>query len=142
MAARLSADLGLHLDIAEQARHGLLSPRDLLIRQTAYQGVFIHERFGLHLLEGRFYGSPHANLQKCSMWGLYVGRPGWIGTVTVPRPTPQFHFDSPSEKIWAPYRLGAEGQSTEVTKIPFQVEACADANVSLCVFMRRISDAL
>lgn len=45
MAARLSADLGLHLDIAEQARHGLLSPRDLHIRQTAYQGVYIHERF-------------------------------------------------------------------------------------------------
>lgn len=44
MAARLSADLGLHLDVSEQTWHGLLTPRDVYIRQTAYQGVYIHER--------------------------------------------------------------------------------------------------
>ena len=47
-----------------------------------------------------------------------------------------------AEKIWTPYSLGVESQATKVHKIPFQVEACADANVSLCVFMRRISAAL
>lgn len=44
MAARLSADLGLHLDVSEQTRQGLLDSRDIYIRQTAYQGVFIHEK--------------------------------------------------------------------------------------------------
>ncbi|KAL6360004.1 hypothetical protein LRP88_05700 [Fusarium phalaenopsidis] len=44
MATRLSADLGLHLDMTKHIRDGLLTPRDMEIRQTAFWGVFIHEQ--------------------------------------------------------------------------------------------------
>lgn len=45
MATRLSADLGLHLDITKHINNGLLSQRDMEIRQTAFWGVFIHEQY-------------------------------------------------------------------------------------------------
>lgn len=44
MAARLSADLGLQLDVEKHRNSGLLSQRDLEIRRTAFWGVFIHEK--------------------------------------------------------------------------------------------------
>jgi hypothetical protein len=44
MATRLSADLGLHLDMTKHIRDGLLTRRDMEIRQTAFWGVFIHEQ--------------------------------------------------------------------------------------------------
>lgn len=44
MAAKLSADLGLHLDVTKHRNSGLLSQRDLDIRKTAFWGVFIHEK--------------------------------------------------------------------------------------------------
>lgn len=45
MATRLSADLGLHLDISNHISNGLLTERDMKIRQTAFWGVFIHEQY-------------------------------------------------------------------------------------------------
>jgi hypothetical protein len=63
MAARLSADLGLHLDVSEQTRQGLLDSRDIYIRQTAYQGVFIHERYAV-----QSFGSNHS-LTRCKACG-------------------------------------------------------------------------
>lgn len=47
MATRLSADLGLHLDITKHMHNGLLTSRDMEIRQTAFWGVFIHEQYDL-----------------------------------------------------------------------------------------------
>lgn len=42
-AARLSADLGLHLDVTKDINAGVLTQRDLDIRTTAFWGVVIHE---------------------------------------------------------------------------------------------------
>ncbi|KAG7120854.1 Nitrogen assimilation transcription factor nit-4 like protein [Verticillium longisporum] len=44
MAARLSADLGLHLDVSKHKLTGLLTDRDLKIRAIAFWGVFVHEQ--------------------------------------------------------------------------------------------------
>lgn len=43
MAARLSADLGLHMDVTNHKDRGLLTERDMRIRSTTFWGVFIHE---------------------------------------------------------------------------------------------------
>lgn len=43
MAVRLSADLGLHLDVMEEYRNGMLSQRDFDVRKTTCWGVFIHK---------------------------------------------------------------------------------------------------
>lgn len=44
MAVRLSADLGLHLDVIEEYRNGMLSQRDFDVRKTTFWGVFIHDK--------------------------------------------------------------------------------------------------
>jgi Fungal specific transcription factor domain len=44
MAVRLSADLGLHLDLNDQYRSGMLSQRDIDVRRTTFWGVFIHDK--------------------------------------------------------------------------------------------------
>jgi hypothetical protein len=44
MAVRLSADLGLHLDVIEEYRNGILSQRDFDVRRTTFWGVFIHDK--------------------------------------------------------------------------------------------------
>lgn len=44
MAARLSGDLGLHLDVTSLRDAGRLSQHDLEIRRIAFWGVFIHEQ--------------------------------------------------------------------------------------------------
>lgn len=45
MAVRLSADLGLHLDVIEEYRNGMLSQRDFDVRRTTFWGVFIHDKY-------------------------------------------------------------------------------------------------
>lgn len=45
MAVRLSADLGLHLDVIEEYRNGMLSQRDFDVRKTTFWGVFIHDKY-------------------------------------------------------------------------------------------------
>lgn len=44
MAVRLSADLGLHLDLNSEVRQGLITARELEVRRTAFWGVFIHDK--------------------------------------------------------------------------------------------------
>jgi hypothetical protein len=44
MAVRLSADLGLHLDLSNRVREGNLAARELDVRRTAFWGVFIHDK--------------------------------------------------------------------------------------------------
>jgi hypothetical protein len=53
MAVRLSADLGLHLDLNDQYRSGMLSQRDMDVRRTTFWGVFIHDKFVLSLFPSR-----------------------------------------------------------------------------------------
>jgi hypothetical protein len=45
MAARLSADLGLHLDLTDHVQKGILDQRALDARNTAFWGVFIHDKY-------------------------------------------------------------------------------------------------
>lgn len=49
MAVRLSADLGLHLDVIEEYRNGMLSQRDFDVRRTTFWGVFIHDKYVIPL---------------------------------------------------------------------------------------------
>lgn len=49
MAVRLSADLGLHLDVIEEYRNGMLSQRDFDVRRTTFWGVFIHDKYDISL---------------------------------------------------------------------------------------------
>jgi len=51
MAVRLSADLGLHLDLNDQYRSGMLSQRDMDVRRTTFWGVFIHDKFVLDCVD-------------------------------------------------------------------------------------------
>lgn len=44
MAVRLSANLGLHLDVIAEYRNGMLSQRDFDVRRTTFWGVFIHDK--------------------------------------------------------------------------------------------------
>ena len=44
MAVRLSADLGLHLDVTQHVRSGRLTQRDADVRRTTFWGVFIHDK--------------------------------------------------------------------------------------------------
>jgi len=45
MAVRLSADLGLHLDLSSSdLQGGTLSDRELDVRRTTFWGVFVHDK--------------------------------------------------------------------------------------------------
>lgn len=44
MAVRLSADLGLHLDLSSQVENGTLTSRELDVRRITFWGVFIHDK--------------------------------------------------------------------------------------------------
>lgn len=44
MTVRLSADLGLHLDLTGHVKEGILTARELDVRRTAFWGVFIHDK--------------------------------------------------------------------------------------------------
>ena len=50
MAVRLSADLGLHLDLTNDVQRGLLSAREFEVRRTTFWGVYIHDKYISHLL--------------------------------------------------------------------------------------------
>ncbi|KFY66105.1 hypothetical protein V496_02197 [Pseudogymnoascus sp. VKM F-4515 (FW-2607)] len=123
MAVRLSADLGLHRDPTCVVQNGSLSERELDVRRSTFWGVFVHD----------------------SMWSLYVGRPSSINIqdISISRP-PQEH-DRLRSKKWRPLRDSNEGkpgthQEHEGWFNP--IEACADANVSLCFMMRQLSQTI
>jgi hypothetical protein len=44
MAVRLSADLGLHLNLNDYVQNGTLTQRDIEVRRTTFWGVFIHDK--------------------------------------------------------------------------------------------------
>lgn len=50
MAVRLSADLGLHLDLSDHVRNGILTQREMEVRRTTFWGVFIHDKCVTSLL--------------------------------------------------------------------------------------------
>lgn len=69
-----------------------------------------------------------------------MGRP-WsigLGNITVPRPRSSLDH----ERKWKPYP-GRSGRSVIPDEgLDFPLEACTDANISLCEFMPRINTTL
>lgn len=120
MATRLSADLGLHLDMTKHIRDGLLTPRDMEIRQTAFWGVFIHEH----------------------MWNLYAGRPWGLGIQNITIPKPEAELEDKDCKIWKSYPGTAWQPRGLESGVLFPVRACTAANATLCGFMRQINTTL
>ncbi|RFU32302.1 hypothetical protein B7463_g4018, partial [Scytalidium lignicola] len=120
MAVRLSADLGLHLDLSNSVEDGIMTAKDLDVRQTTFWGVFVHD----------------------SMWSLYVGRP-WgitIRDISIPRPTDKPESLATKQRLWysEPRGLKPVTENSSST-ICDPIDACADANVSLCLMMRQLS---
>ena len=103
-----------------------------------------------HLLGGVYSGQvylPHflillLSLLWFSMWSLYVGRPWGINTEDISVSRPPKELDKVRSKKWKPPSdlpgsLFDAEQSFQETYDP--VEACADANISLCAMMRQLS---
>ncbi|CVL06386.1 uncharacterized protein FMAN_03715 [Fusarium mangiferae] len=120
MATRLSADLGLHLDISNHISNGLLTQRDMKIRQTAFWGVFIHEH----------------------MWNLYAGRPWGLGVQNITIPMPETESSESNCKEWKSYPPSVWQANEQENTVLFPVGACAAANVQLCEYMRQINTTL
>ncbi|KAG5764227.1 hypothetical protein H9Q72_007685 [Fusarium xylarioides] len=120
MATRLSADLGLHLDISNHISNGLLTERDMKIRQTAFWGVFIHEH----------------------MWNLYAGRPWGLGVQNITIPMPEVETSEMDCKGWKSYPTSVWQAKEQEDAVLFPVGACTAANVQLCEYMRQINITL
>lgn len=122
MAVRLSADLGLHLDLTEHYKSGILTQRDLKVRRTTFWGVFIHD----------------------NMWSLYMGRPWGISIRDISVSRPLKELDSVRQKMWSPTppKVGDKSMMAFEGAILDPLEACTDANITLCEFMRRINRTL
>jgi hypothetical protein len=122
MAVRISADLGLHLDLSRHVQDGQLTSHELDVRRTTFWGVFIHD----------------------NMWSLYVGRPWGINIRDISISRPPIDLDRARNKVWKPYydEMDATDSENEKPGLYDPVEACADSNVSLCAMMRRLSRIL
>lgn len=120
MAVRLSADLGLHLDLSSHVQDGRLTSRELDVRRTTFWGVFVHD----------------------NMWSLYVGRPWGINIRDISIPRPSKEMDRLRKKIWIPHSDAGERPHVEQEGLLDPIETCADSNVSLCEMMRRLSRTL
>ncbi|KAL7946984.1 fungal-specific transcription factor domain-containing protein [Trichoderma barbatum] len=122
MAVRLSADLGLHLDLTEHYRNGILTQRDIDVRRTTFWGVFIHD----------------------NMWSLYMGRPWGISIRDISVSRPLKELDSVRQKMWSPTppKVGDRSVMALEGAMLDPLEACTDANITLCEFMRRINRTL
>lgn len=84
-------------------------------------------------------------IQNHSMWSLYVGRPSSINIQDISISRPSQEQDRIRSKKWSPLRDSTEGkpetdQEHEGWFNP--IEACADANVSLCFMMRQLSQTV
>lgn len=77
------------------------------------------------------------------MWSLYVGRPWGMGiqNITVARPA-ESQLDEQKQRTWSPYPTAAGQSLIPDAGVPFQLEACTAANISLCEFMNRINTTL
>jgi hypothetical protein len=81
-------------------------------------------------------------LTVCSMWSLYVGRPWGISIRDISVSRPLKELDAVRRKLWKPYPIN-NGQSTVPPEgLLDPLEACTDANITLCEFMRRINRTL
>ncbi|KAI1029397.1 hypothetical protein LB504_010656 [Fusarium proliferatum] len=120
MATRLSADLGLHLDISNHISNGLLTQRDMKIRQTAFWGVLVHEH----------------------MWNLYAGRPWGLGVQNITIPMPETESSESNCKEWKSYPPSVWQENEQEDTVLFPVGACTAANVQLCEYMRQINTTL
>lgn len=78
----------------------------------------------------------------CSMWSLYSGRPWSINIQDISISRPPKELDKMRSKRWTPSSKLVEGTTNvdqDNTGWYDPVEACADANVSLCMMMRQLS---
>lgn len=82
---------------------------------------------------------PRHSLTYISMWSLYVGRPWSFGIPNITTPRPMNHLDGLKNKRWRPYPKAAGQSIIPEDGIFFPLEACTDANITLCEFMRRIN---
>jgi hypothetical protein len=122
MAVRISADLGLHLDLSSHVQDGRLTAQELDVRRTTFWGVFVHD----------------------NMWSLYVGRPWGINIRDISISRPPTSLDKIRNKVWKAYddEGGISDSRGDSPDLYDPVEACADSNVSLCAMMRRLSRIL
>lgn len=90
-------------------------------------------------------GAKQELTQNYSMWSLYVGRPSSINVQDISISRPSQEHDKLRSKKWSPLRDSNEGKpgtDQEVEGWFDPIEACADANVSLCYMMRQLSQTV
>ena len=73
------------------------------------------------------------------MWSLYVGRPCGIGIENISISRPSREQNQLTSKTWEPLPEVPYDSENSTQAIHDPIEACADANVSLCVMMRQLS---
>lgn len=121
MAVRLSADLGLHLNVSRHVGRGYFTDQELEARKTTFWGVFIHE----------------------SMWSLYLGRPDGISQQKITVGLPKKELDAQRKKQWFPYGSGTERHLQDYPAGLFDpIETYGQALVSLSNHMRQINRTL
>jgi Fungal specific transcription factor domain len=118
MAVRLSADLGLHLDVRQYVEAGVVSEEEAMIRNLVWWGVFTHDR----------------------MWSLYVGRPVAIDDKHITAQPPASTDDSLPKRYWQPYIDEARAFSPIHLHDP--IEDVSKFTAELCAQMTRIRDHL
>jgi hypothetical protein len=120
MAVRLSADLGLHLDLSEHVREGKLTARDLDVRRKTFWGVFIHD----------------------NMWSLYVGRPWGITLRDISVARPSEENSGGRRKFWKPVIDPTDNADLIYGGLRDPIDVCTDHNISLAEMMSRLSRTL
>lgn len=75
------------------------------------------------------------------MWSLYVGRPWGISIRDISVSRPVKELDALKAKLWHACS-GNRSDEMPGPGNPDPMEACTDANISLCVMMRRINRTL
>jgi hypothetical protein len=118
MAVRLSADLGLHLDVRQYVEAGAVNNEEARIRNLVWWGVFTHDR----------------------MWSLYVGRPVAIDDKHITAQPPASTDETTNKKCWTPYI--DESNSYNPIQLNNPIEDVSKYTAELCAQMTRIRDHL
>jgi hypothetical protein len=75
------------------------------------------------------------------MWSLYVGRPWGISIRDISVSRPIRELDALKGKMWQAYSGNRSDEFADCGTLD-PLEACTDANISLCEMMRRINRTL
>ena len=136
MAVRLSADLGLHLDVRHYVAAGALSSEEAMIRNLVWWGVFTHDRYVETIRAPRSLDLSHA----CRMWSLYVGRPVAIDDKHITAQPPASTDENTTEKFWQPYI--DESNAYNPVRLRNPIEDVSKYTAELCAQMTRVRDHL